>query len=139
MRERGLAAVHEPCLAVHIPRYSGPMDIAACERSMAQAAEFFPTHFPDESPRYLVCSSWLLDPVLGERLPEHSNIAAFQRLFTLARCEEPDDQGTLTFVVEDPTRPLSAYPRSSSLQRAVLEQLESGDHWHGGRGWRSLF
>ena len=125
MRERGLDAVQgEPCLAVHIPRYSGPMDIAACERSMARAAEFFPTHFPDESPRYLVCSSWLLDPVLGERLPARSNITAFQRLFTIARAEEPDDEATLIFVFDDPTRPLSAYPRSSSLQRVVLEQLE---------------
>ena len=139
MRERGLDAVQgEPCLAVHIPRYSGPMDIAACRRSLARAAEFFPTHFPDESPRYLVCSSWLLDPVLGERLPAHSNIVAFQQLFTIARSEEPADEGTLIFVFEDPTRPLSAYPRTSSLQRAVLEQLESGEHWHGGRGWRPI-
>lgn len=140
MREHGLdVVVGEPCLAVHIPRDSGPMDVAACERSMTRAAEFFPTHFPDESPRYLVCSSWLLDPVLAERLPATSNIVAFQQRFTIARCDEPDDEATLIFVFEDPTRPLAAYPRSSSLQRAVLEQLDAGDHWHGGRGWRPLF
>lgn len=140
MRQQGLdAELHEPCLAVHIPRYSGPMHADACARSLARAAEFFPTHFPDESPRYLVCSSWLLDPVLAERLPAYSNIVAFQQLFTLARCEEPADEATLLFVFEDPTRPLGDYPRSSSLQRAVLEHLEAGGHWHGGRGWRPLF
>ena len=139
MQQHGLAAEQgEPCLAVHIPRYSGPMDIDACNRSLARAADFFPRHFPDESPQYLVCSSWLLDPLLAERLPSRSNIVAFQRLFTITRCEEPDDEATLIFVFEDPTRPLSAYPRSSSLQRAVLDQLESGGHWHGGRGWRAL-
>jgi hypothetical protein len=139
LREHGLDAERgEPCLAVHIPRYSGPMDVSACDRSLARAAEFFPRHFPAESPRYLVCSSWLLDPVLAERLPAHSNIVAFQRRFTIARCEEPDDEATLIFVFEDPTRPLAAYPRASSLQRAVLENLESGGHWHGGRGWRAL-
>ncbi|HEY5978262.1 MAG TPA: acyltransferase domain-containing protein [Microlunatus sp.] len=139
MQERGFDAERgEACLAVHIPRYSGPMDIKACDRSLARAAEFFPTHFPEESPRYLVCSSWLLDPVLAERLPTHSNIVAFQRRFTVSRGEQPDDEATLIFVFEDPTQPLSAYPRSSSLQRAVLEHLESGGHWHGGRGWRPL-
>ena len=139
MREHGLDADEgEPCLDVHIPRYSGPMDITACDRSLARAAEFFPRHFPEESPRYLVCSSWLLDPVLAERLPARSNIAAFQRRFTVARCDEPGDEATMIFVFDDPTRPLSAYPRSSSLQRAVLEHLEAGGHWHGGRGWRTL-
>ncbi len=128
----------EPCLAVHIPRYSGPMDITSCDRSLARAAEFFPRHFPGEAPRYLVCSSWLLDPVLAERLPERSNIVAFQRRFTIARCDEPGDEATMIFVFEDPTRPLSDYPRSSSLQRTVLEHLEAGGHWHGGRGWRAL-
>lgn len=139
MREHGLdVTAGEPCLAVHIPRYSGPMDVAACRRSLARAADFFPRHFPDETPRYLVCSSWLLDPVLAERLPAHANIVAFQGLFTIERAEEPDDEATMIFVFEDPTRPLPDYPRSSSLQRAVLEQLESGGHWHGGRGWRPL-
>ena len=139
MQDHGLEAEQgEPCLAVHIPRYSGPMDTAACDRSLARAAEFFPRHFPEESPRYLVCSSWLLDPVLAERLPERSNIVAFQRRFTVARCDEPDDEATMIFVFEDPARALSAYPRSSSLQRAVLEHLEAGGHWHGGRGWRAL-
>ena len=139
MREQGLHAEEgEPCLDVHIPRYSGPMDVAACDRSLNRAAEFFPRHFPEEAPRYLVCSSWLLDPVLAERLPVHSNIVAFQRRFSVARCDEPGDDATMIFVFEDPTRPLSAYPRTSSLQRAVLEHLEAGGHWHGGRGWRAL-
>lgn len=139
MTEQGVDAVEgEACLAVHIPRYSGPMSAAACEQSLARAAEFFPRHFPDESPRFLVCSSWLLDPVLAERLPARSNIVAFQRGFTVVRDAEPADEATLIFVFEDPTRPLSSYPRSSSLQRAVLEQLESGGHWHGGHGWRPL-
>ena len=136
IREHGLDVEEgEPCLDIHIPRYSGPMDITACDRSLTRATEFFPRHFPEESPRYLVCSSWLLDPVLAERLPARSNIVAFQRHFTIARCHEPGDEATMIFVFEDPTRPFSAYPRSSSLQRAVLEHLEAGGHWHGGRGW----
>jgi hypothetical protein len=139
MGDRGLEAGEgEACLEVHIPRYSGPMDPAACRRSLARAAEFFGRHFPEESPRYLVCHSWLLDPVLAERLPARSNIVGFQQLFTVARDPDPADEATMIFVFEDPTRPLADYPRDSSLQRAVLEQLESGGHWHGGRGWREL-
>ena len=61
------------------------MDVTACDIFLTGAAEFFPRHFPGEAPRYLVCSSWLLDPELTERLPVHSNIVAFQRRFSVAR------------------------------------------------------
>jgi hypothetical protein len=139
MREDGLdVQPGEPVISVHIPRYAGPLQRELVDESFARARQFFPTRFPDEAPRYFVCSSWLLDPVLGERLPARSNILDFQRRFTIRRYDEPDDSGTLLFVYGNPDLPRASYPRGTSLERGIMAHLDAGEHWHGGRGWSPL-
>lgn len=121
-------------LSVHIPRFLGPMSPAACDVSIAQAHAFFARHFPDEKITAAVCWSWLLDPQLGERLP-HSNIAAFQRRFTPMGSPRVDDRAPLNFGFVRPDLPLDEQPRSTSLERTVLDVLQDGGHWHIGAGW----
>lgn len=127
----------EPVLAVHLPDYCGPIDDRSCTESFQAALDFFPRHFPDHPARFFTCNSWLLDPQFADLLPE-SNIAAFQRRFTITqRRHRPDDEGPLLFVFG--TRDVAGrarLPRHSSLQRAVIDQLDRGEHWYQGVGWR---
>ncbi len=128
-----------PALDVHIPDYSGPLSPQACERSLELAREFFPRHFPDEAYAVASCHSWLLDPQLKTYLPQDSNIVRFQERFTLAYSSaERGDNDTIAFVFGDNRLPLDDLPRRSTLERAVVDHLRSGGHWHLGHGWFEL-
>lgn len=129
----------DPALGVHIPDFSGPLDPAACDASVARAREFFAGHFPDEPYTIATCHSWLLDPQLAAYLPAGSNIVRFQRRFRPAYpAGEADDRTTIGFVFGDPELAPDALPARTTLERAVRDHIASGGHWHGGNGWFTL-
>lgn len=129
----------DPALGVHVPDFSGPLDPAACDASVALAREFFPRHFPGESYTIATCHSWLLDPQLAAYLPAGSNIVRFQRRFRPAYpAGDADDRTTIGFVFGDPGLAPGALPGRTALERAVRDHLASGGHWHGGNGWFAL-
>jgi hypothetical protein len=129
----------DPSLNLHIPDFSGPMSPTACDESIARALEFFPRHFPAESYTVATCDSWLLDPQLGEYLPESSNIIHFQRRFQPGYpVTENGDTRPISFVFGDPGLPLDTLPRRTALERAIVDHLRAGRHWHGGNGWFEL-
>ena len=129
----------EPVLSLHIPRFYGPLTVDLVDAALAQAVGFFAVHFPSERYRYAVCKSWLLDPQLAGYLHAGSNIRAFQNRLTHAYSDvEADDAGTLQFVFPDATRPRAELPRSSRLQRALLDHLDAGGHWYNAMGWLEL-
>ncbi|SDS32744.1 acyltransferase domain-containing protein [Actinopolymorpha singaporensis] len=125
----------DPALAVHVPATYGPMTPAACERSFAMAREFFARHFPEEEYHVAVCHSWLLDDQLADYLPVESNILQFQRRFRPAYEPAPDDAVILRFVFGKVGTDPAELPRRSTLQRAIVDHLKAGHHWHGGAGW----
>ncbi len=122
-------------IGVHIPRYYGPMDPPSCDASIEAAHEFFARHYPDDHPAVATCISWLLDEQLAEYLPESSNIMRFARRFAPAYIPDDNDKSTLRFVFGNPSIPLAEQPRRTRLERAVLDHIEQGRHWHGGVGW----
>lgn len=126
-------------LNVHITDFSGPMRPDLCDASFDQAREFFPTHFPEEPYRVAVCHSWLLDPQLADYLPERSNIVQFQRRFTLVdRERKPMDDVAFQFVFGRQASEIDTLPRNSTVQRALIDHVRNGGHWHGGSGWLVL-
>jgi hypothetical protein len=125
-------------LSLHIPAYSGPMDPAACDASIAWALEFFPRHFPEERFVYAVCYSWMLDDDLREYLPATSNIIRFLDRFQIAYRFEENDASILRFVFGRSDLPLDDYPQTTTLERAVIAHIKAGRHWHGGAGWFAL-
>jgi hypothetical protein len=129
----------EPVLSLHIPRFFGPLTIDLVEAALAEAVDFFAAHFPTERYRYAVCHSWLLDPQLAGYLSAGSNIRAFGDRLTHAYTDTAaDDAGTLQFVFADSTRPRAELPRSTRLQRAIVDHLDSGGHWYSAMGWLQL-
>lgn len=127
-----------PALDLHIPDFLGPLSPDAVERSLELARAFFPRHYPQEDHQVAMCASWLLDPQLRAYLPADSNIVAFQRRFRPGPIDpEPDDAGPIRFVFGD-VAPLSELPRRTAMERAIVDHLRSGRHWHFGRGWFPL-
>nr|WP_272956149.1 acyltransferase domain-containing protein [Actinopolymorpha rutila] len=125
----------DPALAVHVPATYGPMIPASCEKSFAMARDFFARHFPEEEYHIAVCYSWLLDDQLADYLPAESNIVRFQRRFRPAYEANEDDAIILRFVFGRVGADLADLPRRSTLQRAIVDHLRAGRHWHGGAGW----
>lgn len=116
-------------LAVHIPE-SGPLLPTLVDESLAEAAAFFPRHFPDQPVTAVVCDSWMLDPFLLDRVAPASNVGSFIRRFTPMGYSTDGHTDALYFVfrTRDLTQ-LGELPRTTSLQRAVLDRLEMNQSW----------
>ncbi len=126
-------------LSVHVPAFSGPITLRACDMAFERAKPFFARYFPEERYEIATCNSWLLDDQLAEYLPAGSNIMQFQRRFEFAvRRPEPDDAGIVRFVFGQNLGALDELPGRSTLERAIIGHLQAGRHWYGAAGWLRL-
>lgn len=123
-------------LGIHIPG-GEPLLPAACEDSLARAAELTAAIWPVATRRVATCCSWLLDDQLAEMLGPHSNIVAFQRRFSLVPGGLEADHDVATFVFRS-MAPLDQLTATTSLQRAVLTHLRAGGHFQRRTGWVEL-
>jgi hypothetical protein len=136
-----LRRTDEWVLSTHIPRrssddgpHSGALAPPSVDDSFARAVPYFARHFPDYPTSDFWCFSWLLAPELAEALPG-SNIAAFQRRWTLDEQVDDGDEDAVFFTFSRrPPVDLDALPRTTSLERAVLDRLTDGGHWPLRRG-----
>ena len=125
-------------LGVHIPEGGGLSTVSVAE-SLAAAVPFFATHFPDQPVVTANCESWLLDPYLAVNIDEWSNIARFAALFTPygEPREEPSDAVYFTFRTRSMEH-LDELPRTTALQRLVLDRIAEGGAWQLGFGYLAL-
>lgn len=121
-------------LSTHIPE-SGPLHPDLVADAFGQARTFFACHFPDYPTRLFHCDSWLLDPQLADVLAPESNLVWFQQLWRLSSGARNGDADALFFVFHRRGEvDRASLPRDTSLQRAILDQLEAGGHWHACEG-----
>lgn len=115
-------------LSTHIPQ-TGPLAPPAVDASLAAATAFFAERFPDHPARWFHCRSWLLDPVLSDRLPG-SNLAAFERRWTRYGTAGPGAEDLLFFVFgrRGPVD-LATLPTDTALRRLAVDRLARGGGW----------
>ena len=120
-------------LSTHIPR-TGPLTSSSVDDALEEATRFFASYFPDYPTRDFFCESWLLDPQISTLLPD-SNLAAFQRRWTVSEDRQPGDTEVLFFVFNQrgPVDPESL-PRDTALRRAMAGWLAAGRHWSVAQG-----
>ena len=125
-------------LGVHIPE-GGGLGAAAVAQSLALAGPFFAEHFPAQPVRRANCESWLLDPYLAAHLERASNISTFAARFTPygEPRNEPTDAVYFTFRTRS-LENLAALPRTTTLQKVVLERIDAGGTWQLGFGVMDL-
>ena len=124
VRERGVLM-----LSTHIPQ-TGPLTPESVDASMTEAAAFFGTHFSDLPATAFHCASWLLDPQLADALPAVSNMARFQRRWSLYGEPLPGDEDAIffTFARRGPVE-WDSLPQDTTLQRVIVDRLRAGGHW----------
>ena len=125
-------------LGIHIPE-DGGLSAEAVAHSLALAAPFFATHFPEKPVGTANCESWLLDPYLSAHLAPSSNIAKFAARFTPygEPRNEPTDAVYFTFRTRSMEN-LAALPRTTALQQIVLNRIDAGGAWQLGFGSLTL-
>jgi hypothetical protein len=125
-----------PVLHIHIPR-GAALDLEACRRSLQEALQFFPTHFPELHFVAFACDSWLLDAQLEELLPPYSNLVRFLRLMYLVPVGS-DGTEALEWVFDGVPADLAKTPRDTTLRRAALDHVSAGGHLRAGGGFLLL-
>ncbi|MGH2472807.1 MAG: acyltransferase domain-containing protein [Candidatus Limnocylindria bacterium] len=127
----------DPALGIHIPE-SGSLTPEACDDALARAHPFFARHFPETPTRLGICTSWLLDPQLGDYLTPDSNIMRFQGRFTLVGDGHDGDADVLRFVFHRIAPNIDDLPQRTTLERAIVTHLRAGKHWRNRTGWLQL-
>ncbi len=115
---------NSPVLDMHIPA-GGGMTLSACQDSMRWALRFFPEHFPERKFAAFSCKSWILNTQLQKVLPPEANLLQFQREVYLLPTAG-DGKSGLNFIFGKKDVNMHTAPRTTSIQRALLEILESG-------------
>ncbi len=106
-------------LHVHIPE-GEPLSPEACDKSFAQAEDFFEDFYEGFD-----CESWLLSPALLEMLDEENRIIQFQKRFKIERIDlnsRQAEERVFGMIQEDK----SLYPEYTSLQKALKKYVLAG-------------
>ena len=122
--EYELLSGEKRALSLHILS-DASLDLEACRSSHEAARAFFTAHFPAYEWAPVVCSSWLLHPVLKELLGEESNIVRFRALFDIVRVDD-DDRSYRAFVFRRTDGNTKTYPEKTTLQRRLKKHLLRG-------------
>jgi len=108
---------------VHIPRTGTPLDKESCDKSYAQAREFFKEQVGE--PPAFVCHSWLLYPENKRIVPAYTNTYRFLSEYDVVewRTNNGEDLWRLFDTDEkDPTK----LPTNGSLRAGYVQYLKKG-------------
>lgn len=110
-------------LHVHIPA-GGKMTPGLCRNSCEEALEFFAEKYPDKPVKLIVTWSWIANDAWLDYIP-NSNMAALIRASALFPAVGSPVAG-LYFVFGRDDSDFASYPRTNSLERAVLDCIADG-------------
>ena len=108
---------------VHIPRTGTPLDKDSCDRSYAQAREFFADKAGENAP--FVCSSWLLYPENKKILSPKSNTFRFMSEYDIVKWKTNTGEDLWRLFDTDEKNPVRL-PTDSSFRARYAEHLKKG-------------
>jgi len=117
---------------MHIPEEKGKYTVENCKESFLKALAFYNRYYPEIDLKGIWCDSWLFSPELQiiNELSE-SNIMKVQRQCYMVPIP-PDESGIANFVFHCDKIDTKTVPRSSALERGVVEILEHGGIFRNG-------
>ncbi len=119
----------DPVIGVHI-QAGTPLFRDEYLSSFNSAVKFFERYFPEYKYTHFTCYSWLLDPTLGELLPEGSNILRFAGEFRISHTERSDRLLNYLFRRGATREDIKSLAPRSSLSLKVKEAILSGKDFY---------
>jgi hypothetical protein len=119
---------------LHIPQ-DADLSPEALDRTFDEARTILRQRWPVEHRRLATCRSWTMDDRLTDFLKPDANLVKFQQRFELVPGWVDGDEDVLDFVFRLPGTAVDDLPQTTSLERAVLSVLGSGEKWHTRSGW----
>jgi hypothetical protein len=121
-------------IGLHIPE-GADITPQALDLTFADARRVLARLWPTAQRRLATLQSWMMDSRLRDYLDEETNLVRFQRRFTELPLWREGDEEVIDFVFRRPTTALRELPQTTRLERAVVEVLQRGEHWHSQIGW----
>ena len=119
-------------LGMHIPAERGEYTVEKCKKSYFMAIDFFEQYYPEMNWKAIWCDSWLFSPELQNIIGlSDSNIMKVQRQCYMVPIS-PDESGIANFVFHCDKIDTKTAPRSTALERGVVEILEHGGVFRNG-------
>jgi hypothetical protein len=120
-------------IGLHIPRNAN-LDPSYVIESLKEGFELTRKHYPELNPKFIVCSSWLLEPKLAEILGEGAKVTFFTELFT--KYPKLDyGKSCLGYVFTGyQAGPVENFPEDTRLQRGIKKLMLEGDYIRGTGG-----
>lgn len=138
------ASVGQNAVAVHIHDDGTPITPNACDIALANARRFFGACYGGDGIVGILARAWFFDDPFPSYVSTSSNLMRFRSRFEVIdeQVSQPEDWETLSLVFRrrvprnvDLSELISSLPRDTSLEKACLQHLESGGHWHFRTAW----
>ena len=114
-------------IGFHIPR-GADMTPEHVEASMAEAVVLMKRYYPEFDFKFIVCTTWMIDPKLLDVLPENSKIAHFIRHFVVHPSGDTAGNACMGYVWPGETCPTEELPEKTSLQRGIKKMMLEGSY-----------
>ena len=106
---------------------------ASLQNAFAQAKTILQQRYPDHKSKAFYCSSWLLDPLLGDITGPNSKISMFQNRF-LRYPTKCDGNEIFQYVFKRRPDDLTQLPEDTTLRRGLKKCYLSGQYNHSHAG-----
>lgn len=111
----------------HIPR-GADFTPAHVEASMKEGEALTKKYYPECDFKYIVCTSWMIDPKLLDILPEESKIAHFIRHFVVHPSGDTAGNACMGYVWPGLNCTTDELPENTSLQRGIKRMMQGGSY-----------
>ncbi len=114
-------------VGLHIPRKTNldPEYVGECLREGLELTKKF---YPEFSPKFIICSSWLLSPSLVDILGPDAKLSKFNmRFLKYPRCDT-SGAACLGYVWPGNHGPVESYEEDTTLQRGIKKMMMRGEY-----------
>lgn len=114
-------------VSLHIPRNTNLSPDYVTE-SLKEGFALIKKLYPELSPKFIVCYSWLMHPAIVDILGPEAKLSKFMQRFTVHPLFDPTGAGCLGYVWPGEHCPPEEYSEKTSLQRGIKKRLLNGEH-----------